>query len=232
MIKKLIYTVALLAPGLAYGQNPSASFTDQVVDPPSGIACDIGPSYTGQIPAAATQAGFTHCAFNYDFTQTASFTDAAGTHQWSNLSSWLSCDKNNSSNPYLFRSNGNVGCNDGVHQTVTTDRGVQVLAMSYLLTDAQAGHYSNLLLNQSNSSSNPIDPIPEEYYIEMVMRPTSTQCSTTDGCIYFDVSTFTNVQGNPCFIATDQEWDNNSTANGVGFAPWNLPGCNGSSSQP
>jgi hypothetical protein len=194
--------------------------------------CDIGPSYSGQIPAPATQAGFTHCAFNYDFTQTASFTDAAGTHQWSNLSSWFVCDKNNTSNPYLFRYSGDVGCQDGVHQLITNDGGVQVLAMSYLLTDAQSGKYSNLLLHQSSSSSQPIDPIPEEYYIEVVLRPSATHCGNSPGCIYFSHNTFTFVQGNPCFVATDQEWDNDATTTGVGFAPWNLPSCNGTSSYP
>jgi hypothetical protein len=44
---------------------------------------------TGAIPAAATQAGFTHCAANYDFTQTGSFTSGGHTYQCSNLSSWL-----------------------------------------------------------------------------------------------------------------------------------------------
>jgi hypothetical protein len=34
--------------------------------------------HAGSIPAAAAQAGFTHCAANYDFTQTQQWTDAVG----------------------------------------------------------------------------------------------------------------------------------------------------------
>src|SRR6516162_9190616 len=99
MIKKLIFTAVLLAPGLAYGGNPSANLTVQIdpaPNPPNSITCDIGPNYSGSIPAAATQAGFTHCAANYDFTYTGSFTNGSFTYQWSNLSSWLRCDNTTS----------------------------------------------------------------------------------------------------------------------------------------
>ena len=132
MIKKLLFTAALLVPGLAYGQNPSTNLSAQVVRAGSDpIACDIGPAYTGQIPAAATQAGIIGCAANYDFTQTQSFTDNAGTHQWSNLSSWFTCNSNGGA-PAILNFSGNVGCMDGVHQTITTDSGVQVLSLKYL----------------------------------------------------------------------------------------------------
>ena len=53
------------------------------------VACDIGPTYMGSLPADAQAAGFTKCAANYDFTQpfyaTASnWLDCAGatTPQW------------------------------------------------------------------------------------------------------------------------------------------------------
>jgi hypothetical protein len=65
---------------------------DYSITPSGGaIACDIGPALTGAIPAAATQAGSTHCGANYDFTQAGSFTSGGHTYQWSNLSSWLEC---------------------------------------------------------------------------------------------------------------------------------------------
>lgn len=162
MIKKLVFTAALLAPGLAYGGNPSVDLTVQInpaSPPPNGIACDIGPSYIGSIPAAATQAGFTHCAANYDITQTQSFTDSAGTHQWSNLSTWFVCNRT-LSNPYLWYFVGSVGC-DTNHQNITTDGGVQVLALSYRLTDAQAGQWNNQIQNEVNGSPN---PLPEQFY--------------------------------------------------------------------
>jgi hypothetical protein len=94
MIKGLFFTVALLAPGLAYGGNPSGDLSVEVVPAsPNGIACDIGPAYTGAVPAAAQAAGFTRCAANYDFSNSfyaarSNWLDCAGAAnpQWWNLS--------------------------------------------------------------------------------------------------------------------------------------------------
>ena len=64
MQRTLLFAAVLLAPNLAY----SADLSVQAVPASSdGIACDIGPNYTGAVPAAALAAGFTHCAANYDF---------------------------------------------------------------------------------------------------------------------------------------------------------------------
>jgi hypothetical protein len=88
MIKKLIFTAALLVPSLAYGQNPSADLSVQVTPagsgPPNSITCAIGPNYTGSIPAQASAAGYTTCAANYDFTNASVYNNA-------NMSTWLSC---------------------------------------------------------------------------------------------------------------------------------------------
>lgn len=92
MIRKLVFTAALLAPGVAYAANPSAAFSDQVV--PAGsdpIACAIGPAYTGSIPAPAVAAGWTTCVANYDFTTSSNFTFGGNAYNFSNMSSWLSC---------------------------------------------------------------------------------------------------------------------------------------------
>jgi hypothetical protein len=140
MMKQLFFIAALLVPGLAHGQNP-ASLSVTVVPGPGSIACDIGPSYTGSIPAAAAKAGFTHCAANYDFTQTQSFTDSIGAHQWSNMSSWFSCTDTPGS--WLLTNHWSDTACDTNHLNVTTDGGTEVLALSYYLTDAQAGKYSN-----------------------------------------------------------------------------------------
>jgi hypothetical protein len=225
MIKTLFLIAGLLVPGLAYAANPSAPFSVQVVDPPNGIPCDIGPSYTGSIPAAATQAGFTHCAANYDFTQTQSFTDARGTHQWSNLASWFSCNSG-AGTPYLvyYGEFSNVGC-DTAHYNITTDGGVQVWAMTYYQTDNQAGHLVSRLTNQGNGASATFNMAPE-YYIEYVMRPTTNHVCT-GFCPYSFLSTFTRVQGSPCFFGSDMEWDSGATGTGVGQSWWNFSCPNG-----
>lgn len=127
MIRLSILFATMLALVIAHPRfadpAPSANITVTVVPvaPVAGsVACDIGPSYTGSIPAAAAQAGFTHCAANYDFTQTQAFTDQLGTHTWSDLSSWFVCS-NVTAAPYLWKFIGTTGCNDGTHQYITTD---------------------------------------------------------------------------------------------------------------
>jgi hypothetical protein len=57
MIKKMLLMAALLAPSLAYGANPTANLSVQIV--PAGSA----------IPVGAQAAGFTTLAANYDFTK-------------------------------------------------------------------------------------------------------------------------------------------------------------------
>ena len=82
MKKQLFFAAVLLVPSLADSANPSGDLSVQVVPPSSnGIACDIGPNYTGSIPAAAQAVGFTHCAANYDFSNTF----------YSNMANWLDC---------------------------------------------------------------------------------------------------------------------------------------------
>jgi hypothetical protein len=82
MIKKLFVLAVLLLPSLAYGGNPSANLSVQVGPAASvGVACGIGPNYTGSIPAPAQMTGLTACAANYEFANSA----------YSNLTSWLDC---------------------------------------------------------------------------------------------------------------------------------------------
>jgi hypothetical protein len=240
MIKKLMFTVALLAPCVAYGQsdNPSASFTDQVVQSGSDpIACDIGTPYTGSIPAAAAQAGFTHCAANYDFTQTQSFTDILGTHQWSNLSSWFNCVYPPPS-PATFlltfqpntQNSNDVTC-DTNHQNITTDGGVQVLALSYYLTDAQAAHYNNNPFTADFRGPPPGaigTTFPEQSYVEQVFRLNNVNTCNSGGCLvwapfYYAVNF--NYQ-NPCFVEEDLDEVGSPAASNTNtaFGLWN-PTC-------
>jgi hypothetical protein len=219
--------IPLLASSLALALTTSAPQEippPGTTTPPGATPCDIGPPYTGSIPAAAAQAGFTHCAANYDFTQTQSFTDSVGTHQWSNLSSWLSCSGSTSA-PYLWRYLGSVVC-DTTHQNITTDSGVQVFTMTFSLADDQAGYHDNYLQNVASFASDPANPMPEQFYSEMVTRQVSPNGNCNTYCQVFDYSTFTSVSGNPCFIGKDQEFDDNANATGVGLAPFNYsPAC-------
>lgn len=216
-----------------FAASPSATLSVTVT--PSGggsIACDIGPSYIGSIPAAAVQAGFTRCAANYDFTQTQSFTDNAGTHQWSNLSTWFSCAEDAGA-PYLVyyaaaTEGSNVGC-DTPHYSITTDSGAQVFALTYYQSDANAGHYSAVLHTRGLASHPAVFNMAEEYYIEYTMRLTTNNPYSSGGPAYSDFSTFTNVQGNPCFVSTDMEWDQGQARTGVGQAWWNKDCAGGSS---
>jgi hypothetical protein len=90
MRKYLLFAAVLLAPNLAYSADLSVQAAPASSD---GIACDIGPKYTGAVPAAALAVGFTHCAANYDFSNSfyatrSNWLDCAGAAnpQWWNLS--------------------------------------------------------------------------------------------------------------------------------------------------
>jgi hypothetical protein len=89
MKKIVLFAAVLFAPNLAHSANP----VQAVPASSDGIACDIGPNYTGAIPAAALAVGFTHCAANYDFSNSfyatrSNWLDCAGAAnpQWWNLS--------------------------------------------------------------------------------------------------------------------------------------------------
>jgi hypothetical protein len=249
MIKELIFTVARLTPtvplliaGLAYGQTPSGqtpstSFTDNVVSSGSDpIACDIGPPYTGAVPAAAAQAGFTHCAANYDFTQTQQWTDQAGTHQWSNISSWLDCTGKSTNTSYLYWNNGTVPCNTA-HQNIISDGGTQVLSLTYSSADASSGNYLNEIETGIFSGPPPgvVAPagmaFPNEFYAEQVIRITTTN-TCSDSCIMFDWSSsgYLNA-GLPCVLSSDLDevasggGETYSSTVNTAFSGWGLNTC-------
>jgi hypothetical protein len=71
MIKKLVFMAALLMPSLAYGANPTADLSVQIVPAVSAPA----------VPLPAQAAGFTTLAANYDFTQPF----------YATQSNWLGC---------------------------------------------------------------------------------------------------------------------------------------------
>jgi hypothetical protein len=156
MIKKLTLTAALLMPGLAYGANPSADLSVQVVSavpPPGNIACDYGPNTTlptGTVGTDLTTAGFTHCVLNADFTDNSGATVNGG---WvmNNKNTWLnSCPTPTTtwgkfwlmwhpSGPG-FGTNGDGGgpvpC---ARATLVNDGGTQVLNFQFAASDWSSG---------------------------------------------------------------------------------------------
>lgn len=139
------------------------------------IACDYGPSYQGSIPAPAAAAGFTHCAANYDFTQTGSFTNNGHTYQWSNASTWLDCA--GSSAPLFY---GTQNCSGFF---TTQDGGTQVLDMQASGSDQAAGGLT-LSSFKSTGGQTPQSGVsfPQNFYFEFITRSPSsnlTNCCTT-----------------------------------------------------
>ena len=145
MLKHILVAAALLAPALTYGADlsvqivPAASPTppSSPTPPPSsnGIACDIGPNYTGTIPAGAQAAGFTHCAANYDFSQPF----------YATQSNWLNCA--GASKPPILHSKRRVGkrqlsfgMNLAAEFSIVSDGGSSVLQLAYRQADWNSGN--------------------------------------------------------------------------------------------
>jgi hypothetical protein len=86
MIKKLLFLAALLIPGVAYGGNPAADLTVQIV--PSGSVGNCG-TPLGAAAADVQAAGFTTCARYNDFTTPIPNTVGTGLPN-----DWLNCTQN------------------------------------------------------------------------------------------------------------------------------------------
>jgi hypothetical protein len=83
MMKQLLFTAALLVPGLAFGGNPSADLWIQVVPATTAGTCG---TIMGQAGTDAAAAGFNTCALYNDFTT--QIPNTVGTGLPSN---WLDC---------------------------------------------------------------------------------------------------------------------------------------------
>jgi hypothetical protein len=144
--------------------------------PPGTTPCDIGPSYTGSIPAAAAAAGFTHCVANYDFTQTGSFTTNGNTYQWAvnPQSTWLACPGHGSSTstPWLLWEHDyglGTNCADFIVTTDSACGNCQVLQVKYLTTDTGG----NTWINSDSPDGLPNPPgihIKHGFYVETLQR--------------------------------------------------------------
>lgn len=104
MIKRLLFAAALLVPGLAYGGNPSANLSIQVVPATTGGTCG---SITGQAGTDAAVAGFNTCALYNDFTT--AIPNSVGTGL---PAGWLNCNGRTTDTNAVWNNNsiGTVEC--------------------------------------------------------------------------------------------------------------------------
>jgi hypothetical protein len=181
MIKKLIFTAALLAPGVAYGGDPSADLSVQVepasppAPPSNGITCAIGPNYIGTIPAGAQAAGYTTCAANYDFT-TSAFTNTA---------TWLNCPGQAPANALWFLtysgSNSSPVCSDAtiVNDPITNQ---PVLKFTFTSTDYNNNHaIIELDSRNPHPAGGPGNTFPLGMYLDLTVRYDATSFANTPG---------------------------------------------------
>lgn len=223
MIKKLLFTAALLSPGIAYAQNPSADLSVQVVPAGSGpIACDIGPAYTGSIPRVAQAAGFTKCAANYDFAQPF----------FSNTTTWFQCPDNgsslanNASSTALLYWQHTGGGPDGPCSDINmiTDGGSQVLDLTFTPTDFDnqvGGGYINVVSRSGYNNPNSAGfHFPNGSFIEAVDRITAasyTSVAADNGALLGGPWEYGNNSQNQCIIEFDwQELYKNQQNNNGG----------------
>jgi hypothetical protein len=175
--KILLFTTALLAPGLAYGANPSANLQVQVV--PAGAPGTCG-AIVGQAATDAAAAGFNTCALYNDFTTPVP--NSVGTGLPSN---WLDCslDSGTSSVWYwglgIFQNNTEIQPCAGHVDANVTDPTYGNLALRFTLnfsemsaTDYRANMIGMQTANFNYSPTNPV-PGPGEYpyaYYEWTWR--------------------------------------------------------------
>jgi hypothetical protein len=177
MMKKLLFMAMLLAPGLAYGQNPSADLSVQVVSANTGIPCAIGKPYTangGQVPAGAAAAGFTACALNIDMSQA----------YYQTLSNWIDCSADPgtaAATPVMYNDPGGWGngskCADSpAPYTVVNDGGVMALKtlLPSGLTDTKSAS-----INSTKNNYTAGQLFPNSMYVEVRYRLDGARCGQT-----------------------------------------------------
>jgi hypothetical protein len=139
------------------------------VNPPSsGIACDIGPSYSGTIPAAASNAGFTHCAANYDFTSMASFPYNSHVYNFDDQTTWLGGNGCSATNWLWFNKGYNSPATPCSDFTIVSDGGLNALQINY--TQADLNNHSIAAWMQTTDNSGTAFQFPNGEYIEYVWR--------------------------------------------------------------
>jgi hypothetical protein len=151
MVKGLFFMAALLASGLAYGGNPSADLSIQIIpagsDPP--------------VPAGARAAGFTTLAANYDFSQA----------QFAVQSNWLDCARNDNTKTWHYGSPFDPPshfspCN--INQAIDPVTGQTVLNAQWLSSYFGGTQQNTLLMTTTLDSTHYLD-FPN-FYVEFAAR--------------------------------------------------------------
>ena len=167
MIKQLLFTAALLVPGLAYAGNPSADLSIQVV--PAGTAGTCG-TIMGQAGTDATAAGFTTCALYNDFTT--QIPNTVGTGLPSN---WLNCSTTSDAGGVWNWYGGTSSCPRDVTQVTDPTYGNLALDMHFSSAYLAAGQSNVTWLSSvpDSGSNNPSIHSFSTGYFEWTYRWTS-----------------------------------------------------------
>jgi hypothetical protein len=181
MIKKLLLTTTLLAPGLAYGQVSAP------LDPPV-------------VPAPAAAAGFTTPALNADFSQST----------YSNIATWVDgCGGPTSGLRWLFRVGGagnfnpSNPCSRLIMETDTTI-GKQVLHLQSLAAEGPpGGGVSFWFMWPQLFYTTPTSYLPFERYTQIVFRMSSSSLVTSGSGTSNSWGTFDTIGGQTNWIEPD-----------------------------
>jgi hypothetical protein len=190
MIKRLFFVVALLVPGLAYGGNPSADLSVQIVPaaPP--------------IPAGAQAAGFTTLAANYNFSEPL----------YANNANWLGCWPQDG-NPHQFYQQGNgpgfptapPPCSNIAQifdSQAANGAGANVMNFHWRGSDfhrtntGACGNHADQLNDQfqsiqtANSATTQITDFPPNIYVEVRYRLAQAYPPVDSGYCFTDASAF------------------------------------------
>jgi hypothetical protein len=158
MMKTVFLTIALLVPGLAYGGNPSANLSVQVIPAGNASTCD---AIMGQAATDAATAGFNTCALYNDFTT--AIPNSVGTGLPSN---WLDCNLDGSTSAVwywgfrLFENSSNaLPCTGHVDWNVV-DPTYGNYALRFTLTDSDISAYSFPASGMETTNMNGSNPVP------------------------------------------------------------------------
>jgi hypothetical protein len=206
MLSKLSCAALLMVPSLAYGENPSADLSVQIVPPGDVIACDIGPNYSGSIPAAARAAGFTHCAANYNFTSTTNFTYNGTTYNFSNPATWLDCA--GASSPLFWASGYGFSTSPPCSRySIVSDGGDNALHLLWTATDAANGTEMTWMAQGSRSGlfgSGTEYSLPQSHYTEVQFRSTAATLSALpSGADILSYFSFKHLASNTTWLEYD-----------------------------
>jgi hypothetical protein len=216
MMKILFFSAALLMLAVACAGTRNAPFSDQVVltgsDPGNGIACAIGPAYTGTIPAPAQRAGYTTCVANYDFTSKSNFTYAGKTYNFSKLSTWLGCSGETTALWWNGGYNSRPSSCSNYSMTLDSAIGKNVLDMAFTAADANNSASATWMSQGNGNFGGPAATqtfnFPQGIYLDYTLevRPADTNPYASDSTcqtVYCELMGFFSLGTSGAF----QEWD-------------------------